>query len=75
MGLPAREGVFAQAAREIVRNGTLTDRTFQAIHHLLGGVLTVDLVVAVSYYIMLARSLGSLGVDLEDSLRSAPGLP
>ena len=75
MGLPAKEGVFAQAAREIVRNGTLTDRTFQAIHHLLGAALTVDLVVAVTYYVMLARALGSLGVDLEDELHSAPGLP
>ncbi len=75
MGLPAKEGVFAQAAREIVRDGTLTDRTFQAIHHLLGAELTVDLVVAVTYYVMLARALGSLGVDLEDGLDSAPGLP
>ena len=74
MGLPAKEGVFAQAAREIVRNGMLTDRTFQAIHHLLGAELTVDLVVAVSYYIFLARALTSLGVELEEGLENAPGL-
>ena len=74
MGLPAKEGVFAQAAREIVRNGTLTDRTFQAIHHLLGAELTVDLVVTVSYYIFLARALTSLGIELEEGLESAPGL-
>ena len=36
MGLPAKEGVFAQAAKELVLNGDLTDRTFQAIEHLLG---------------------------------------
>ena len=66
MGLPAKEGVFTQAARELVRNGTLTDRTFQAILHLLGPSQTVDLVVLVGYYALLHRVIGALGVELED---------
>lgn len=70
MGLPAKEGVFAQAAREIVDNGDLTDRTFQAVEHLLGPAGVVDFVVLVGYYAMLATALRTLGVDIEDELRS-----
>ena len=66
MGLPAKEGVFTQAARELVRDGTLTDRTFQAILHLLGPSQTVDLVVLVGYYALLHRVIGALGVELEE---------
>jgi 4-carboxymuconolactone decarboxylase len=73
MGLPAKEGVFVQAAREIVRNGTLTDRTFQAVHHLLGVAQTVDLVVLVGYYSMVSRVIHTLDVELDPGLKA--GLP
>ena len=66
MGLPAKEGVFAQAARELVRDGTLTDRTFQAVEHLLGPQLTVELIVTIGYYTMLSRVMTALGVELEE---------
>ena len=66
MGIPAKEGVFAQAARELVRDGTLSDRTFQAVEHLLGPLQTVDLIVLVGYYSMVARVLKALDVELED---------
>ena len=36
MGLPPKEGVFAQAGKELAQNGALTERTFQAVEHLLG---------------------------------------
>ena len=72
MGLPAKEGVFAQAAKELVSKGTLTDRTFQAVLHLLGPRLTVDLVALVGYYAMLGAALNALGVELEPGL--SPGL-
>ena len=73
MGLPAKEGVFAQAAKELVDKGTLNERTFQAVLHLLGPEHTVDLVVLVGYYSMLARTLDALGVELEADME--PGLP
>ena len=66
MGLPAKEGVYVQAAKELVRDGTLTDRTFQAILHLLGASQTVDLVVLVGYYCLLGGVISSLGVELEE---------
>ena len=71
MGLPAKEGVFAQAAKEIVDNGDLTDRTFQAVEHLLGPAGVVDFVVLVGYYAMLATALRAFGVEIEDELRSS----
>ena len=66
MGLPAKEGVFAQAARELVRDGTLSDRTYQAVEHLLGRQGTVELVVTVGYYTMLSRVMTALCVELEE---------
>jgi alkylhydroperoxidase family enzyme len=73
MGLPAKEGVFAQASKEFVRNGVISERTYQAIEHLLGPQQTVDLIVTIGYYVMLNNVLGSLGVELEDGLK--PLLP
>lgn len=66
MGLPAKEGVFAQAAKELAGKGTMTGRTFQAILHLLGPQQTVDLVVLIGYYTMLAGALSALGVEPEN---------
>ena len=73
MGLPAKEGVFAQAAREIVQRGALTERTFEAVLHLLGPQLTVDLIVLVGFYTMLGRAIASLGVELGPGVK--PRLP
>lgn len=68
MGLPPKEGVFAQAGKELALNGAISDRTFQAIEHLLGAQGAVDLVVAVGYYAMLNAVLASLGVEIEGHL-------
>ena len=73
MGIPAKEGVFAQAAKELVRDGRLSDRTFQAIEHLLGPLQTVDLIVLVGFYTMLGRAIASLGVELGPGVK--PRLP
>ena len=70
MGLPAKEGVFAQAAKELVKQGDLTDRTFQAIEHLLGLQGVVDFITLVGYYSMLAVVLKALGVEIEEGLRA-----
>ena len=69
MGLPAKEGVFAQAAKEIAGKGTMTERTFQAILHLLGPAQTVDLIVVAGYYAMLGGALSALDVELEPGLK------
>ena len=68
MGLPAKEGIFIQSAKELVKSGTVTDRTYQALDHLLGTQLTIDFVVTVGYYSMLSRIISSLRVDLDDGL-------
>ena len=70
MGLPAKEGVFVQAAKELARKGTISERTFEAILHLLGPQQTVDLVVLIGYYAMLAGALSALGVELEPGMES-----
>jgi 4-carboxymuconolactone decarboxylase len=70
MGVPAKDGIFAQAAKELVNDGTLTDRTFQAVDHLLGPQGTVDLVVLIGYYAMLATALTALGIEIEPGLSS-----
>ena len=70
MGLPAKEGVFAQAAKELVVKGTMTERTFQAVLHLLGPRQTVELVVLIGYYAMLSGALNALGVELEPGLET-----
>ena len=73
MGLPAKEGVFAQAAKELVRDGALTDRTYQAVEHLIGPQQTVDLIVLVGYYAMVGRVLKTLQVELEDGMEGLAG--
>ena len=71
MGLPPKEGVFAQAGNEYVRNGSLSERTFQAVEHLLGPQGAVELVVVIGYYAMLNAVLGSLGIELDEHLEAS----
>ncbi len=66
MGLPPKEGVFVQAAKELVHEGALGDATFRAVEHLLGPAQTIDLIVLVGYYSMLGRMLASLDVELDE---------
>ena len=70
MGLPPKEGVFAQAGKEFAQNGALSERTFQAIEHLLGPQGAVELVVVIGYYVMLNGVLGSLGIELDEHLEA-----
>ena len=70
MGLPAKEGVFAQGAKELVTKGTLSPRTFEAITHLLGTQQTVEFIVLVGYYAMLGTALKALDVELEPNITS-----
>ena len=68
MGLPAKEGIFIQAAKELVRDATLNKKTFQALEHLLGVEQTIDFLVTVGYYSMVARVISALEVDFDDWL-------
>jgi len=68
MGLPAKEGIFIQAARELIRNSKVTTRTYQALDHLLGTQLTIDFIVTVGYYSMLSKIISSLDVELDDGI-------
>lgn len=74
MGLPAKEGVFAQAANELVNRHTMTERTFQAVEHLIGAGQTVDLILLVGYYVMIGASQSALGVEPPESRRPAKEL-
>ena len=71
MGIPAKDGIYAQAAKEMVSKGTLSPRTFQAVEHLLGPGGAVELVVLIGYYAMLSTVLSALGVELEPGLESS----
>ena len=73
MGIPAKEGVFAQGAREIAREGQLSPKTFSAIEHLLGTGNTVDFLVLCGYYSMVAGIIASLGVEFDDWLCKETG--
>lgn len=73
MGLPAKEGVFAQGARELVRSGRISEETFGAIEHLLGTRQAVDFLVLVGYYNMVAATIATLGVEFDDWLERDTG--
>ena len=68
MGLPAKEGIFIQASKELIKTASVSNPTYQALDHLLGTQLTIDFIVTVGYYSMLSRLISSLGVDLDDGL-------
>ena len=57
-----------RAAREIVQKGEMTNRTYQAVEHLLGPVQTLDLVVLVGYYTLLANIMRTFAVEIEDGV-------
>ena len=70
MGVPAKEGVYVQGVRELVRDGTLSDATYQAIEHLIGPAQTLDLLVLVGYYSMLTRIMATFEIDLDEGLEA-----
>lgn len=70
MGIPAKDGIYAQAAKELVSQGTLLDRTFQAIEHLLGPGGAVELIVLVGYYTLSSMVLSALDVELDAGLEA-----
>ena len=70
MGVPAKEGVYVQGVKELVRDGALSEATYSAIEHLLGPSLTLDYLVLVGYYSMLARIMATLEIELDEGLEA-----
>ncbi len=70
MGVPAKEGVYAQGVKELLRDGKLSNLTFKAVEHLLGPSQTLDFLVLVGYYSMLARIMATLEIDLDEGLEA-----
>jgi 4-carboxymuconolactone decarboxylase len=68
MGVPAKEGVYAQGVKELLRKGKMSEMTFKAIEHLLGPAQTLDFLVLVGYYSMLAGIMATLDIDLDEGL-------
>ena len=68
MGLPPKEGVFVQLAKEMANNGDVNQNTFNAVEHLLGANNTVDLLVLVAYYAMLSKLMHALDIELEPGI-------
>ncbi len=60
-----KEGVFVQFAQELLRDRKVRDTTFSAVEHLLGRQGTVELVVTIGYYALLAYMMAALEVELE----------
>jgi len=70
MGVPAKDGVYVQGVKELVRGGSLSEPTYKAIEHLLGPSQTLDYLVLVGYYSMLARIMATLEIELDDGLEA-----
>lgn len=69
-GIPPKEGVYVQGVKELLGDGALSQPTFMAIQHLLGSARTLDYLVLVGYYSMLARIMATLEIDLDDRLKA-----
>lgn len=62
-GWDERERLLLTAADELHDTQDLTDATFAAVHELLGDRLTIELVMLVAHYEMLATFLGTLRIQ------------
>ena len=69
-GLPPKEGIFVQASKELVNDGSLNKTTLDALIHLIGIVQTIDLMVLVGYYSLLGNILKSLEVELDPGVQN-----
>jgi alkylhydroperoxidase family enzyme len=54
-----------QAAREMTRDGAMTEATFTALQNTLGNELVVDLTLTIGFYNAVVRVLGTLQIDVE----------
>ena len=69
-GKPAKLDVMAKtvllAAREMTRDGAMSDRTFTTLQSALGNEQVVDLTVAIGFYNAVVRVLATLQIDVEE---------
>jgi alkylhydroperoxidase family enzyme len=66
-GLGAIERAVLSAAREIVDQPKVSDKTFATLQEHLDAQCIVDLVLVISFYCAVVRVLGVLQIDLEAS--------
>ena len=56
-----------------MRNRKLTDRTYQAVEHLIGPAQTIDLIVLVGYCSLLAGVINTLDIELDEGTTAKLG--
>lgn len=66
-GLDERAAAVVRFTEECVREVRVTDPTFDALRRHLPDREVAELTLAVGYYMLVARFLETLGVDLEES--------
>jgi alkylhydroperoxidase family enzyme len=55
-----------RAAREMTRDGAMSEATFAALQQALGNELVVDLTITIAFYNAVVRVLATLQIDVED---------
>jgi alkylhydroperoxidase family enzyme len=69
-GKPVKLDVMAKtvllAAREMTRDGGMSDRTFTTLQSALGNEQVVDLTVTIGFYNAVVRVLATLQIDVEE---------
>ena len=61
-GLLPKEGIWAHFAKEVLNN-QVRDSTWQAVTHLVGDTVAINLAISVCYYEMMARLNGTLALE------------
>ncbi len=64
-GLEALAKLVLLGAREMTKDGAMTDATFAALQAELGNELVVDLTLTIGFYNAVVRVLGTLQIDVE----------
>jgi alkylhydroperoxidase family enzyme len=67
--LDARAGLVLRGAREITRDGALSDATHAALAAQLSSEHLIDLIVTISFYNAVVRVLASIAIDVEPEYR------
>jgi 4-carboxymuconolactone decarboxylase len=67
----AREQILLRFTDELVRNVRVSDETFAHMAELLPAREIVELVLAVGFYMLIARLLETTGVDMEEAAGTA----
>jgi len=64
-GLEPLAKLVLQGAREMVRDGAMSDASWGGLHETLGNTLMVDLTMTIAFYCAVVRLLATLQIDVE----------